>query len=146
MSRPKYWWYASVVRTIRAYPALTARKRAVQEQAMVANYGTRAVLQSGKEVNVLLPRSCRGSRTTEDAALRTLSAREEADLDAVERAIERMRGRKDGDMILAAVRLVDWEGHSVQAAAERIPAAVSSVKRWRRRFIYAVAKNMGYLT
>lgn len=146
MSRPKYWWYGTVVRTIREYPKLVGRKRDRQAQAVVANYGTKTLLRNGQEVNVILPRSTGGARTTEDVAMRTLSSREETDIDAVDRALERLRLEKDGEDILRAVRLVDWEGNSIEAAAGILHADESSVKRWRRKFIYRVAKNMGYYT
>ncbi|MGM9615704.1 MAG: hypothetical protein ACI4V3_05225 [Faecousia sp.] len=144
MSRPKYWWYGTVVRTIREYPRLVGLKRDKQAQAVVANYGTRTTLRSGKEVNVILPRSSAGTRTTEDVAMRTMSSREEADIDAVELTIERIRLEKDGENILRAVMLVDWEGASIEEAADILHADESSVKRWRRKFIYKAAKNMGY--
>lgn len=143
MSRPKYWWYGTVVRTIREYPRLVGLKRDKQVQAVVANYGTRTTLR-GEEVNVILPRSSAGTRTTEDVAMRTLSSREEADIDAVDLTIERLRLDKDGENILRAVMLVDWEGRSIEEAADILHADESSVKRWRRKFIYKAAKNMGY--
>lgn len=146
MSRPKYWWYGTVVRTIREYPKLVGLKRDRQAQAVVANYGTRATLRNGQEVNVILPRGSAGTRTTEDVAMRTLSSREEADIDAVDRTLERLRHEKDGENILRAVVLVDWEGNSIEEAANAMHADESSVKRWRRKFIYRVARNMGYST
>lgn len=144
MSRPKYWWYTSVVKTIREYPKLIGMKRERQAQAVVANYGTKTKLSDGKEVNIILPGSPAGSRTTEEAAMRVLSEREEADINAVNLAIETIALCRDGERILRAVALVDWERSSIEAAADILHADVSTVKRWRREFIYKTAKNMGY--
>ncbi len=128
MSRPRYWWYGNVLRVIRNYPALRAAKDAVQSVSTTANY-------SGA------PGGSGGSRRTENSALRQLSPREEDDLDAVERAMERV-----SDEVLEVVRLYHWKGvRNFETVGYRLHISPRTARRRNGRFVWEVAKNMGYL-
>ena len=127
MSRPKYWWYGNVVRTIRNYPALRQAKDALQAVSATANY-------SG------MPEGS-GGRTTEESALRQLSPREESDLDAVGRALERV-----SDEVRAVVRLYHWKGvRNFETVGDLLHMSRNTAKRRNSRFVFEVARNMGYL-
>ena len=127
MSRPKYWWYGNVVRTIRNYPALRQAKDALQTVSATANYSG---MPGGS-----------GGRTTEESALRQLSPREESDLDAVERDLERV-----SDEVRDVVRLYHWKGvRNFETVGDLLHMSRNTAKRRNSRFVFEVARNMGYL-
>ena len=127
MSRPKYWWYGNVVRTIRNYPALRQAKDALQTVSATANYSG---MPGGS-----------GGRATEESALRQLSPREESDLDAVERALERV-----SDEVRDVVRLYHWKGvRNFETVGDLLHMSRNTAKRRNSRFVFEVARNMGYL-
>ena len=127
MSRPKYWWYGNVVRTIRNYPALRQAKDALQTVSVTANYSG---MPGGS-----------GGRKTEDSALRQLSPREESDLDAVEQALERV-----SDEVRDVVRLYHWKGvRNFETVGDLLHMSRNTAKRRNSRFVFEVARNMGYL-
>lgn len=127
MSRPKYWWYGNVVRTIRNYPALRQAKDALQAVSATANYSG---MPGGS-----------GGRTTEESALRQLSPREESDLDAVEQALERV-----SDEVRDVVRLYHWKGvRNFETVGDLLHMSRNTAKRRNSRFVFEVARNMGYL-
>ena len=127
MSRPKYWWYGNVVRTIRNYPALREAKDALQTVSVTANYSG---MPGGS-----------GGRKTEDSALRQLSPREESDLDAVEQALERV-----SDEVRDVVRLYHWKGvRNFETVGDLLHMSRNTAKRRNSRFVFEVARNMGYL-
>ncbi len=127
MSRPKYWWYGNVVRTIRNYPALRQAKDALQAVSATANYSG---MPGGS-----------GGRKTEDSALRQLSPREESDLDAVEQALERV-----SDEVRDVVRLYHWKGvRNFETVGDLLHMSRNTAKRRNSRFVFEVARNMGYL-
>lgn len=128
MSRPRYWWYGNVLRVIRNYPALRAAKDAAQSASTTANY-------SG------LP-GASGGRKTENSALRQLSPREEDDLTAVENAMERVSGE-----VLEVVRLYHWKGvRNFETVGYLLHMSARTARRRNGRFVFEVARNMGYLT
>lgn len=132
MSRPRYWWRAVVEKVIRNYPDLRARKNAKQGQSVTASY-------SG------MPRGGGAGRNTESAALRCLSPREEADLRAVEKAIEEVGRQELGGEVLRVVELYQWKGvRNFETIGEMLHMGRNTAKRRNERFLYAVAKNMGY--
>lgn len=125
--RDKFRWYGLVVKIIRNYPEMKLAKEAM-----------RSVSHSDDGIHT------QASRTTENIALRMLSEREEQDLDAVEKAIEDIGRSRDGGTILRIVDLVDWQGNKVEQAAIRLYMHRNTAARYRRMFIYEVAKNLGY--
>lgn len=133
MSNPRYDWYSNVVRAVRYYPHLREIKADAQAESVIANY-------TG------MPGGGSAARTTELAAMRTLSRREEEELEAIELAIAQIRRRTDGGRILQIVDMVDWKRtHTVSGAAMVIHVGERTANSMRARFIFAVAKNLGYL-
>lgn len=133
MSRPRYWWYYNVARAIKCYPILTKAKGDAQSGSVTANY-------SG------MPKDRNPSRTTENSALRQLAPREESDLYAVSLAIDDMRRAQDGDEVLRVVELYHWKGvHNFETIGDLLHMGATTAKRRNARFVYEVAKNMGYL-
>lgn len=85
-------------------------------------------------------------RRTETAALKELSPREQQELEAVERAIEDIGRQKDGAKILKVVELYHWVGmYNLDAVAEFAHTTTITAKRRNARFVYEVARNLGYL-
>ena len=116
-----------MVRTIRNYPALRQAKDALQTVSATANYSG---MPGGS-----------GGRTTEESALRQLSPREESDLDAVERALERV-----SDEVRDVVRLYHWKGvRNFETVGDLLHMSRNTAKRRNSRFVFEVARNMGYL-
>lgn len=133
MSKPKYWWYANVGRTIRAYPQLVGAKAQRQAGKLTASY-------SG------MPRAGGVGRSTEGCALRQLSAREEADLWAVKQAIEELEQGDGGAEILQVVELYHWKGvGNFDTIGDLLYMSANTAKRRNAAFVYCVAKHMGYL-
>lgn len=133
MSRPGYWWYYNVARAIKSYPNLARAKGEVQATSMTANY-------SG------MPKNQNPGRTTENSAIRQLAPREEEDLYAVKLAIEDMRFLEDGEEVLMVVELYHWKGvHNFDTIGDMLHMGSSTAKRRNAKFVYEVAKNMGYL-
>lgn len=127
MSRPRYWWYGNVVRVIRNYPALRDMKNIVQTTSTTANYSG---VPGGS-----------GGRKTESTALRQLSPREEADLEAVELAMERVSSE-----VLDVVRLYHWKGvRNFETVGSLLHMSRNTAKRRNCRFVWEVARNLGYL-
>lgn len=133
MSRPRYWWRAVVEKVIRNYPDLRARKNAKQGQAVTPSY-------SG------MPRGGGAGRNTESAALRGLSPREEADLRAVEKAIEEVGRQELGGEVLRVVELYHWRGvRNFETIGDMAHMSERTARRRNERFINAVARNLHYL-
>lgn len=126
--RDKFRWYGLVVKIIRNYPEMKLAKEAM-----------RSVSHSDDGIHT------QASRTTENIALRMLSEREEQDLDAVEQAIEDIGRSRDGGEILRIVDAVDWQGYKLNLIADKMYMHRNTAARLRRKFIYAVARNLGYL-
>lgn len=89
----------------------------------------------------LTGRSSMPGRTTENAALRQLSAPEQAELDAVERAIS-----ASTEETVELIRLVFWKrSHTLNGAAMRLHLSYRSARRRQTDFLRRVAKNRGLL-
>lgn len=133
MSKPKYQWYGNVVKAIRYYPENKKTKDALQLSSTTANY-------SG------MPKGGGVNRTTESIALRTLSPREEEELEAVETAKRQIESKENGDKILKIVGMVDWnKTHTLEGAGMALFMDRNSAQELRSKFIYTVARNMRYL-
>jgi hypothetical protein len=133
MSNPRYDWYSNVVRTVRYYPHLREIKADAQAESVIANY-------TG------MPGGGSASRTTEIAAMRTMSRREEEELEAIELTVAQIRRRSDGGRIIQIVDLVDWKRtHTIEGAAQRVHVSERMASSLRAQFIFATAKNLGYL-
>lgn len=133
MSRPKYWWYGNVCRTIREYPELKRIVRDASQQKITPGY---AAASGGRS----------SGRAVEDLTTRILSMREYADYSAVQAAINAARTWRDGADVLEIVRLSMWTRpqESIESAARYAHVSTSTAKRMRGRFIDAAARELGY--
>lgn len=85
-------------------------------------------------------------RKTEIAALRELSPREQLELDAVMRAIEDLGRAPDGKEVLQVVELYHWRGiRNFETVADLAHMGRNTAKRRNAKFVYAVARYLGYL-
>ena len=132
MSRPRYWWRPNVEKVIRNYPLLRERKADRQRKSVTASY-------SG------MPRGGGTSRTTENVAFRQLSRREDEDFYAVETAIEDVGRSEFGGEILRVVEYKYWRGYNFAYVADVVHISENTAKRRADKFVYAVARNLGYI-
>ena len=137
MSKPKYWWYHNVTRTISAFPALADEMQDAEAQNMIANY-------SG------MPKSGQASRSTENSAIKKVSKRDYEAFVAIMAAVETAKTWPDGEETLQVVDLYYWQKVKSFDYREALLAQTSKAKsgrtarRMNSRFVYQVAKNLGY--
>lgn len=132
MSKPKYWWYGNVCRTICEFPRLQAQVRDMRGQKITPGYSAAA------------PGGGATERTIEDITVRVLSSREYRDYEAVEKAITTVRTWRGGEDILAAVSAHAWRRIRFEEVARSMHISTATAKNMHRRFVYTVAQNMGY--
>lgn len=134
MSRPRYWWYGNICRVIAQYPTL---------KEAVAEAGTQSVTTAYSG----MPHGSGAGRSTEGAALRAVSNREYDDFAAVSRAIAAASAWPDGELVLAVVNLWHWKRmKNFESIGDALHIGCSTAKRKNSKFVYEVAKNMGYMT
>ena len=92
MSKPKYWWYWNVCRTIGEFPKLDRQVRDMSRQKITPGYSAQ-------------PGGRSSGRAVEDIAVRVLSSREYEDYAAVQAAINTAQTWRDGADVLEIVRL-----------------------------------------
>lgn len=129
MSHPRYPWWGYVRKITERYPMMRAQLDELQKQSVVAAYGP----QTG--------RSSLPGRSTESAALRQLSEKEQEELDAVERAIAVSSAET-----VEVIRLVFWaKTHTLNGAALTLHLSYMSARRRQADFLRRVAKFRGLL-
>jgi len=134
MSKPRHSWYFIVQKVLRNYPELYRRREGMRQQQTTAAY-------SG------MPGGGGDPRKTEAAAMRSLSPREESDLEAVLATVQTVGRWMDGKTALRVVELVDWqETHTIQGAEKELHLGEDTGKDLRSRVIYELARNLGYKT
>ena len=133
MSKPRYWWYWNVCRTIGEFPKLDRQVRDMSRQKITPGYSSQ---QGGKS----------SGRAVEDIAVRVLSSREYEDYAAVQAAINTAQTWRDGADVLEVVRLHAWiwPRESLESAARRVHVSQSTAKRMYSRFVYEAARELGY--
>ena len=133
MSKPKYWWYWNVCRTIGEFPKLDKQVRDMSRQKITPGYSAQP---GGKS----------SGRAVEDIAVRVLSSREYEDYAAVQAAINTAQTWRDGADVLEVVRLHAWiwPRESLESAARRVHVSQSTAKRMYSRFVYEAARELGY--
>lgn len=133
MSKPRYWWYWNVCRTIGEFPKLDRQVRDMRRQRITTGYSAQP---GGKS----------SGRAVEDIAVRVLSSREYEDYAAVQAAINTAQTWRDGADVLEIVRLHAWiwPRESLESAARRVHVSQSTAKRMYSRFVYEAARAMGY--
>ena len=133
MSKPRYWWYWNVCRTIGEFPKLDRQVRDMSRQKITPGYSSQQGGQSS-------------GRAVEDIAVRVLSSREYEDYAAVQAAINTAQTWRDGADVLEIVRLHAWiwPRESLESAARRAHVSQSTAKRMYSRFVYEAARELGY--
>ena len=133
MSKPRYWWYWNVCRTIGEFPKLDRQVRDMSRQKITPGYSSQQGGQSS-------------GRAVEDIAVRGLSSREYEDYAAVQAAINTAQTWRDGADVLEIVRLHAWiwPRESLESAARRVHVSQSTAKRMYSRFVYEAARELGY--
>lgn len=132
MSRSRRGWWGYVKWIVRDQPL---KKRELAE-----------ILSSRGAASDGTPRSTEARRTTEDQALRGFSGLKAREFDAVERAVERTRQMKTGDLRLRIIDLVFWkQSHTLHGAALRCHVSYDTAQNWHGDFIRLVARYMGFI-
>ena len=133
MSKPRYWWYWNVCRTIGEFPKLDRQVRDMSRQRITTGYSAQPGAKSS-------------GRAVEDIAVRVLSSREYEDYAAVQAAINTAQTWRDGADVLEIVRLHAWiwPRESLESAARRVHVSQSTAKRMYSRFVYEAARELGY--
>lgn len=84
---------------------------------------------------------------TEETAIRNpLTTREQEAVRAVDKAIEEIAHQRDGQTVLKIVEMVDFKrSHTIDGVALTLYMHRDTVGEKRSRFIYLVAKNLGWM-
>lgn len=145
MSKPRYWWWASVRAAIRQYPALVRKKADLQ--GMQVTKAVKSIRgKDGKLHDYYAPPGGGGNgRTVERLAMAELPPIEEQILDAVRLAIEETEAGRDGPEHMEMLRDYYFRGFSLQAAADRAYVDKATAQRWNGTFARRVARGLGYL-
>ena len=133
MSKPRYNWWPFALNMIRDYPAREAQYRELHRQNITAN-------TSG------MPGGGGASRTTETIALRQLPPQEQREYDAVHKAVDRIRRRKDGKLRYSVVKMTLWQGYNIAGAALVASVSEHTARRYRWQFVLLVGHIYGFLT
>lgn len=114
--------------------------RSVKKAADELHAQTMAISMCG------LPSGGGAGRTVESVALRQLPPDDQKLYDAVARAIEITKLRRDGADRLSVIRYVYWchDTHKVEDAAIRSNIAVPTAKRWHGDFVRLVGACYGF--
>ena len=132
MGRPRFAWWGYVKWVIRDQPVKCRELAEMQRAGGYAQDGT--------------PRSTEAKRTTEERALRGFAGQKAREFDAVERAVERTRQMKTGDLRLRIIDLVFWQqSHTLHGAALRCHVSYDTAQNWHGDFIRLVARYMGFI-
>ena len=145
MSRPRYWWWASVRAAIRQYPKLKAKKDEIQDMRITK--AVKSIQGKGGELHdfYAAPGGGGNGRTVERLALAELPPAEERILEAVRLAIEETEASRDGREHMAMLRGYYWGGLSMMDAASRAYVDLKTAQRWNGVFARRVARGLGYL-
>lgn len=131
MSRRDYPWWGDVKRLIEQYPELKEAMRDQLPAASTAQYGP------------LTPQGGTG-RALESLAVKRLSRRETAEIEAVEAAIRETARKPTGEARLAIIDLVYWrKSHRLYGAALEVGYSEKQVRRYNAEFIRLVAFYLG---
>ena len=133
MSSPRYRWWGFVRRMIRDYRCLKIQHDDLHTQSITAGI-------SG------MPRGSGNSTVVENLALRQLPRDDQRVYDAVHRAMEITGLLPDGELKLALIRYVYWNGHQhpVKDAAMQLHISRRTAERWHAEFVRLVGKCYGF--
>ena len=131
MGKTRYKWWGFVKNIIRAYPTYKETLEAIRAQSITVSYEATG---HGSEA----------SRPIENAALRELPPMEMREFEAVDKAIEKTKRKKNGGERLKLLDMVFFkQTHTLHGAAMACNISYTTAQRWHKAFIMAVAKNFG---
>ena len=134
MSKPRYKWWGYIKSVIRSYPELKKQYDELHRQNITASI-------SG------MPGVGGVSRGTENIALKELPKTKQAELEAVELAIQATKRMKTGKDRIRMVELVFWkQSHTLQGAAMAIPVSYDTAINYHGDFITTVAFFRGLIS
>lgn len=132
MSEPREAWWPYVKNVIRRYPYLQDKLRALKSCQTTARYG-----KTGGG-------SSEPGRSTEAIALRELPEKEQAYLEAVEKAIRTTRRKRDGALRVKLIELVYFrKSHTLYGASTQVHVSERTAQTWHGEFVRLVARNLG---
>lgn len=145
MSKPRYWWWASVRTAVRQYPRLRAKKDDLQSMQV-----TKAVKSikgpDGKLHDFYAsPGGGGNGRTVETLATMELPPQEERILNAVERSMELAELAPNGKTRVEILREYHFRGGLLSDIADRHYVGEATAKRWNALFMRTVAAELGYM-
>lgn len=145
MSKPRYWWWASVRTAVRQYPRLRAKKDDLQ--SMQVTKGVRSIKGPDGKLHdfYAAPGSGGDGRTVERLATVELPPQEERILDAVERALEITSLAPNGETQTKILREYHFRGGLLSSIADRHFVGEATAKRWNAIFMRTVAAELGYI-
>lgn len=131
MSTTRGWWsYAKHM--VRQYPELKRQYNELHLQSITA------------DTTKIPSRGGSASRSTELVAMRSLPPARQAEYDAVTKAIEQTKRRKNGAERLKLIELVFWkQTHNIEGASLAIGYSEDSGRRFHRDFLHLVGLNRG---
>lgn len=133
MSKTREIWWAYAKAMIKVYPQRKAEYAALHTQTVTADL-------SG------MPRGGGASRSTELIAMRELSPTKQKEYDAVRKAINITKRRKNGRDRLKVIEMVYWkQSKTIAGAAMMIPCHQRTAEQYHREFVYLVGKCYGLL-
>lgn len=116
------------------YPSRCIRYNMLHSMSVTAGYSGELNLQKG--IN----------RATEKAAIKELAPREQQEMEAVCKALERIHGTMDG---MQKIKLIDLfyfkRSHTLYGAAMKTACSERTAKRWNTEFLTYVGIELGYL-
>ncbi len=132
-ARERFKWYEYVRWMIRLYPARVQELRRLQVESKTSHYDRGGVF-AGSEV----------SRPTERLATVTLGTTCDREVEAVRKAIETAKSRRNGDLILRLIDLQYWSGtHNQNGAAIELYVSAGTACRLNMWFLNEVGRNFG---
>lgn len=145
MSKPRYWWWASVRSAIRQYPALLNKKNELQ--SMQTTKTVKSIRGKSGELHdfYATPGGGGNGRTVERLAMIELPPAEERILEAVRLAIEATEAGRDGKEHMEMLRNYYFRGMRMQDAADRAYIDLKTAQRWNGAFARRVARGLGYI-
>lgn len=127
MSKPRYKWWGYIKNVIRAYPGLKREYESLHEQSVTANTSG---MPGGGDV----------SRGTENIALRELPGPQQAEYEAVRKAVAVTEQMRTGADRLTLMNLVFWkQSHTLQGAAMAVNVSYDTAIDYHGDFIMTVA-------
>lgn len=120
-------WRARARNAVRRYPVLQQMETELRTGSITPTYNG-------------MPHSTQATRKTEILALRELSPNDRRDLEAVRKALQRLkRYKKNYDLRLQIIDIVYWkQTHTIEGAALLIHVSQDTARLWDRDFINMV--------